>query len=230
MITIRKSHERGHANHGWLDTYHSFSFGHYYDPRHMNWRYLRVLNEDRIAPGAGFPTHPHDNMEIFSYVTEGVLEHKDSLGSTAQVKPGRAQLMSAGSGITHSEYNPSKEDETHLFQVWIMPAQRNRQPRYQELDFDPSAQDNQLKLLASPNGEAGSMEIGQAVRIYTAQLEEGTRLSLPTGSHGWLQVLSGQVKLGEHTLGAGDAAGTEGDAPLPLTSMEVAEILWFAMD
>lgn len=230
MIKIRKSEERGHANHGWLDTHHSFSFGHYYDQEHMNWRYLRVLNEDHIVAGGGFPTHPHDNMEIFSYVTEGVLEHKDSLGSKAQVRPGRAQLMRAGSGITHSEYNPSKSEPTHLFQVWILPAQRNQKPRYQELDFAPEELAGQLKLLASPDGREGSMEIDQNVRIYAGRLQSGDTLELPGGDYGWLQVLNGKVRLGDHTLEAGDAAGTEFEDALTLEATEAAEVLWFPMD
>ncbi len=230
MIQIRKSDERGHANHGWLDSYHSFSFGHYYDPEHMNWRYLRVLNEDRIAAGAGFPTHPHDNMEIFSYVTEGALEHKDSLGNTARVHPGRAQLMRAGTGITHSEYNPSEEDPTHLFQVWILPAKRNQPPRYQELDFSPDELDGRLKLLAAPGSNSDAMDIDQDVRIYAGRLGAGEKVSLPRGEYGWLQVLSGQVRLNEHPLDAGDAAGVENESDLTLEGVKSAEVLWFSMD
>lgn len=230
MLTIRRSNERGHAKHGWLESFHTFSFGQYYDPKHINWRYLRVLNEDRIAPGAGFPTHPHDNMEIFSYVTEGVLEHKDSLGSTAQVKPGRAQLMSAGSGIMHSEYNPSESTETHLFQVWLIPAKRNQPPRYQELDFSLDESNQGLKLLAAPEGMADAMEIGQQARIYAGRLDPGQIVALPDCGYGWLQILVGKVKLQHAVLEAGDAAGTENEAALNLKSLDSAEILWFAMD
>lgn len=230
MIKIRKSQERGHDNHGWLDTHHTFSFGSYHDPEHMNWHHLRVLNDDIIAAGTGFPTHPHDNMEIFSYVTEGILEHKDSLGSTAQVRPGRAQLMSAGSGVTHSEYNPSETERTHLFQVWIMPATNNAEPNYQESDFEPENIRNGVKLLAHPDGIDGSMTIRQDTRIYTGQLEAGQSLDLPNGKYGWLQVISGSTKLNDHLLSVGDGAGTEGETTLKLTATEDTEFLWFAMD
>lgn len=229
MIKLRKSEERGHANHGWLDTHHTFSFGNYNDPEHMSWRYLRVLNDDIIAGGAGFPTHPHDNMEIFSYVTEGALEHKDSLGSTAQVRPGRVQLMSAGSGVTHSEYNPSETEQTHLFQVWIIPATCNAEPKYQELDYDPASLHNSIKLLAHPDGEDGSMTIRQNTRIYTGQLEAGQSINLPEGKYGWLQIVQGNVALNDHKLSVGDGAGTENETALKLKATSDTEFLWFAM-
>ncbi|WOO41294.1 pirin family protein [Rubellicoccus peritrichatus] len=230
MIKVRKSDERGHANYGWLDTHHTFSFGNYHDPDHMNWRYLRVLNDDLISGGSEFPNHPHDNMEIFSYVTEGKLEHKDSLGNIAQVRPGRVQLMSAGSGITHSEYNPSKTERTHLFQVWIMPSIRNTEPTYQELDYDLEELNNSLKLLVAPESNEGAMTIRQKTRIYTGQLDTNKSINLPVDRYGWLQIIKGSITLNGHALSVGDGAGTKDENALKLTAQKDTEFLWFSMD
>ena len=236
MIDIRKSSERGHANHGWLDTHHSFSFGEYYDPANMGFRSLRVLNEDHIAPDAGFPTHPHANMEIFSYLASGRLAHRDSLGSTAEIFPGRVQLMSAGTGIRHSEFNPSPTEPTHLLQVWLLPESNGLEPNYQELDYTPTDVENRLKLLASQDGEGGSMVIRQQARIYAAQLKPGNSLALPLGDNesGWLQLVRGKVTLNstadeDVTLQAGDGAAVEFAGALTLSAFEDAEFLWFAM-
>ncbi|MEM9227193.1 MAG: pirin family protein, partial [Verrucomicrobiota bacterium] len=231
MITHRKSQERGHANHGWLDSHHTFSFGQYYDPAHMGFRFLRVLNEDKIAPASGFPIHPHADMEIFSYVSSGRLAHKDDLGNYAEIHPGKVQLMSAGTGIRHSEFNPSEEESTHLIQVWLLPEKKGLEPNYQELVYPPTDANNQLKLLASPGGDKGSMSIRQQVSIYAGQLEQGAKLTLPLGEHqsGWLQLIHGQAELNDLQLAVGDGAAVEYAGALTLDARESTEFLWFAM-
>ncbi len=231
MIKVRKSTDRGHAEHGWLDTHHSFSFGEYYDPEHMGFRSLRVLNEDHIAPEAGFPTHPHANMEIFSYMVSGRLAHKDSLGSTAEIFPGRVQLMSAGTGIRHSEFNPSNSESSHLLQVWLTPERNGLEPNYQELDFASEDVENRLKLLASPDGSEGVMRIRQRARIYAGKLSAGHVLKLPLAKDesGWLQLVQGAVELNDTQLTAGDAAAVEYAGRLELKALADAEFLWFAM-
>ena len=209
--TLRRSQERGHANHGWLDTRHSFSFADYYDPRHMGFRSLRVINQDLIAPGHGFGTHPHRNMEIFSYLLEGQLEHKDSMGNGRVLSPGQIQLMSAGSGVTHSEFNPNADQQAHLLQIWITPNQNGLTPSYTEWHPDP-AQENEAKVLViSPDGRDNSATIHQDADVYRLRLSAGQSVShqLAADRGLWLQVISGQWEVDGKTLYPGDAISTE---------------------
>src|SRR5713101_4242056 len=166
MMRIRKANERGHANHGWLDTYHTFSFADYHDPEYMGFRSLRVINEDRVAPGQGFGTHPHRDMEIITYILEGSLEHKDSMGNGSVIRPGDVQRMSAGTGVTHSEYNPSKTETLHLLQIWILPDRRGHTPGYEQKEIGGAEKRGQLRLIASPDGRDGSVSIHQDARLY----------------------------------------------------------------
>ncbi|MCB0330774.1 MAG: pirin family protein, partial [Bdellovibrionales bacterium] len=206
MITIRKSEERGHANHGWLDTYHTFSFADYRDPEHLMFRKLRVMNEDRIAPNNGFGTHPHDNMEIITYVISGELEHRDSMGNGSIIKAGEFQLMSAGTGITHSERNPSRDIETHLYQMWVFPEERGLTPSYSQKSF--AAAQNQIQLVASREAGNGSLPIHQDMKLYLCRLENGGQIELPLAEsrYGWIQAISGDFLLNGQRLSAGDGA------------------------
>lgn len=230
MLTIRKAEERGHADHGWLDSHHTFSFANYHDPKHMGFRSLRVINDDIIAGGGGFPFHNHENMEIISYVTEGALEHRDSMGNGSVIRPGDVQLMSAGSGVEHSEFNHLKDAPTHLFQIWIRPSEKGLEPTYAERHFEDDALANQLRLIVSPDGAEGSLVIRQDARIYAARLDEGAGVDHVSGAdrHLWLQVLSGAVVVNGELLSAGDAASTaEGGAEIAVVARESAEILLF---
>jgi len=177
MIQIRKAHERGHFNHGWLDTYHTFSFGDFHDPEHMGFRSLRVMNEDRVAPGKGFGTHPHRDMEIVTYVLEGALEHKDSMGNGEVLCPGEFQRMSAGTGITHSEFNPSDSEPVHLYQIWLLPELKRIEPSYEQKQFPDDEMTNRLRLVASPNASDGSLMIHQYARTHFAKLEDGMQIT-----------------------------------------------------
>lgn len=210
-ITLRKSDERGHADHGWLDARHSFSFAGYYDPRHMGFRSLRVINQDRIAPGGGFPTHPHRDMEIFTYVLEGALQHRDSMGNGRVLKPGQIQLMSAGSGITHSEFNPSATEPLHLLQIWIHPHASGLQPTYTEWNPDAAAESEPKALLISPDGRENSAVIRQDAFVYRIKLSPGqsVRHSLAEGRGLWLQLIHGDLDLNSTKLQPGDAAHSE---------------------
>ncbi len=234
MITLWPGRERGRFQIDWLDSRHTFSFGEFYDPAKMGWRQLRVINDDNIAGGGGFPPHPHRDMEIFSYVTAGELEHQDSLGHKARVGTGRVQLMSAGTGIRHSEYNPSKTAPIHLLQIWITPRTPGGPPHYQELDFKETDRANRLKLLAAPQATDGALEIRQDVRIYTSRLAAGKNLPLPLTAKqgGWLQVVDGTLSLepGAQKLAPGDAAAVESESKLAITSITDAELLWFVFD
>ena len=224
MITLRPAAERGHAKYDWLDTYHTFSFDSYYDPKHMGFRSLRVINEDRVAPGAGFPTHPHRDMEIITWVLEGALEHKDSMGTGSVIRPGEAQRMSAGTGVTHSEYNQSKSEPVHLLQIWILPNKKGIQPGYEQRAFP--LKENELQLAAGP---AGPVTIHQDVQLYAARLSPDHRVTHPLerGRHGWLQVARGRVRLNNKDLSAGDGAAVSGEEQLEITAVEAAEILLF---
>jgi redox-sensitive bicupin YhaK (pirin superfamily) len=208
---IRRSAERGHAHHGWLDSYHSFSFADYYDPRFMGFRSLRVINQDRVAPGRGFGTHPHRNMEIFSYVVEGALEHKDSMGNGRVLAPGQIQLMSAGTGVTHSEFNPSHEQEAHFLQIWLTPRQHGLSPRYTEWHPDPARENDPKVLVISPDGEDGSAVIQQDAWVYRLHLAAGQEMTHELGVERglWLQVIRGDIEVGGQMLHAGDAISTE---------------------
>lgn len=229
-FTLRKSNERGHADHGWLDSRFSFSFAEYHDPKHMHFRTLRVINEDHIAAGGGFPMHPHRDMEIFSYVLEGALAHKDSMGNSRELKPGQIQLMSAGSGVTHSEFNPSKTDKTHMLQVWLFPDKRNLQPGYTEWHPKPEHANESKVLVISPDGREDSAVIHQDANIYRLKLTKGQEIThdLTTGRGAWLQLARGSVSLNGNTaLSAGDAASTSDAGTLTVTATEDSEALLF---
>ena len=229
MITIRRSDERGHADHGWLDTYHTFSFADYHDPAHMAFRVLRVMNEDRVAPGQGFGMHPHHDMEIVTLVLEGALEHRDSLGNGELLRPGELQRMTAGTGITHSEFNPSRTEPVHLYQIWIFPERRGLEPSYEQRAFDPVGRRNALQLVASRDGAEGSLRIHQDARIHLANLEPGKSLELEVaaGRHAWLQVLRGAATVGGHALAAGDGASASGPERIAVASAAGAELMLF---
>lgn len=226
MVTIRASQERGHANHGWLDTYHSFSFDSYYDPKNMGFRSLRVINEDRVGPGAGFPTHPHRDMEIVTYVLEGELEHKDSMGSGGVIRPGELQRMSAGTGVTHSEFNHSKTEGVHLLQIWILPKERGLRPSYEQKQF---GLDGGLRVIASPDGRDGSLTLNQDVSIFAGRLPANQKANhtLANGRHAWVQVARGKVQLNGKELSAGDGAAISEEAAVSITAVEPAEVLLF---
>ncbi len=205
MITIRKAQERGHFNHGWLDTFHTFSFADYYDPEHMGFRSLRVINDDRVAPGMGFGTHPHRDMEIITYVLEGELAHKDSMGNGSTIRPGEVQRMSAGTGVRHSEANPSPAQWLHLLQIWILPDREGIKPGYEQKMFEKSERQGTLRLVASPDGAEGSVTIHQDVRLYATLLDgEEVQHQFASGRHGWLHVARGRVTVNEIELGEGD--------------------------
>ncbi|SKB03027.1 hypothetical protein SAMN02745166_03745 [Prosthecobacter debontii] len=226
---IRKSHERGHADHGWLDSHHTFSFADYYDPAHMGFRSLRVINQDRVAPGGGFPTHPHRDMEIFSYVLEGSLAHKDSLGNGRELKPGQIQLMSAGKGVLHSEFNPSRSDPAHFLQIWIQPQARSLVPSYTEWHPDPALEKEPKVLVISPDGRENSAVIHQDAEVYRVRLEDEAQVTheVKTGRGVWFQLIRGQVTANGQTLNPGDALSTEDAGTLTLTSSGETEGLLF---
>jgi len=228
MIQLRKAQDRGHANHGWLDSWHTFSFADYHDPRHMGFSALRVINEDRVSPGEGFPTHPHRDMEIITYVLEGALEHKDSLGTGSVILPGEIQRMSAGTGIRHSEFNHSQSEPVHFLQIWILPSSQGVKPGYEQKRIDIAELNNNLRLVASPDGRDGSVTIQQDTRLYTARLnnEEVTHALAP-GRHAWLQVARGAVRINGTMLQAGDGAGIENEPSLQLAADGSAEVLLF---
>lgn len=209
--TLRKSNERGHANHDWLDSWHTFSFADYYDPQHIGFRSLRVINQDIIAPGRGFGAHPHRNMEIFSYLLDGQLEHKDSMGNGRVLLPGQIQLMSAGTGVTHSEFNPNADQQAHLLQIWIQPRQSGLTPSYTEWHPDPALENANKVLVISADGRDGSATIHQGVDIYRLRLQAGDAVdhSLEAGRGLWLQVINGEIEVDGRTLRAGDAVSAE---------------------
>ena len=229
MITIRKSEERGHFSHGWLDTFHTFSFDQYYDPAHMHWRSLRVINEDRVAPGQGFPTHSHRDMEIITYILSGALEHRDSMGSGSVIRPGDVQRMSAGSGVSHSEFNPSDSESVHLLQIWILPESHGLAPSYEEKSFSEVERRGRLRLVASEDGREGSVTIQQDARLYAAILDGGASVEHTLGAnrYAWLQVARGAVKLNEFDLQQGDGAAVSNGTDLKIVGQEPAEILLF---
>ncbi len=229
MISIRKAHERGHADHGWLKTFHTFSFADYHDPRHMHWSALRVINEDFVAPGQGFGTHPHKDMEILTYILEGQLEHKDSLGTGSVITPGEVQRMSAGTGVTHSEYNPSPSEPVHLLQIWILPEKKGIKPGYEQKRFDPKMLENRFRLIASRDGRDGSVIIHQDASVHAAILTPGEKISLPLNLErkAWLQIARGSLTYAGHSLQAGDGAGIQEESTLELTGKEKSEMLLF---
>jgi hypothetical protein len=231
MIQVRKSEERGHANHGWLDTYHTFSFADYYDPKFMGFRSLRVVNEDRVAPGAGFGRHGHRDMEILTYVLDGSLAHKDNMGHQQALGPNEIQRMSAGTGVMHSEFNPSKSDRLHFFQIWIEPATTGTQPSYEQIRFEPKEKQNKLKRLAGPVAGDGAARINQDAQVFVAELAKGIEIpySLAPNRAAWVHVVRGEVVVNGHTLRTGDAAAVSGENRLALTGgdAEASEVLLF---
>lgn len=229
MIIIRKSEERGHLNHGWLDTYHTFSFDQYYDPAHTHWRTLRVINEDRVAGGKGFPTHSHRDMEIVTYILSGALEHRDSMGNGSVIRPGDVQRMTAGTGVAHSEFNPSPDEPVHLLQIWILPAARNLPPGYEQKFFSDDERAGRLRLIASEDGSDGSVQIHQDARVYAAIIDEGKAVAheLKADRYGWLQIARGSVSLNDVELSQGDGAAISRDRELIIAARDQAEVLLF---
>lgn len=227
MIAIRKSDERGGANHGWLDTRHTFSFADYYDPAQMEFRDLRVLNEDRVAPAAGFPPHGHADMEILTVVLEGALRHKDSMGTSSAIKPGEVQRMTAGTGVVHSEMNESRTDPVHLLQIWIKPERRGLKPGYEQKDF--SKEKGPLVPVASRDGRGGSLTIHQDATVYRVHLAPGLEVvhELGPARHAWLQVMSGDVELNGIKLAAGDGAAVSREKTLRIRGASEADALLF---
>ena len=231
MIALRKSQDRGHANHGWLDSYHTFSFAGYYDPEEMGFGTLRVINEDRVAPGMGFGTHPHRDMEIISYVLEGELAHKDSMGTGSVIRPGDVQKMSAGTGVSHSEFNPSAEKPVHFLQIWIEPNQRGVKPSYEQQTFSVEQKRARLRLIASPDGADGSVRIHQDARVYASVLEgdDAVTYALPAGRSAYVHVARGSVQLNGTALTAGDGAKINAEKEIRLSNGDGAEVLLFDM-
>ncbi len=231
MITLRRAHDRGHANHGWLDSYHTFSFADYYDPREMGFGPLRVINEDRVQAGRGFGTHGHRDMEIITYVLDGALEHKDSLGTGSVIEPGDVQRMSAGTGVLHSEYNHSQRDLVHFLQIWIEPRQRGVQPGYEQKRFSVAQKQGRLRLVASPDGADGSVRIHQDAWVYASVLDGGDVVSyaLPAGHKAYVHVARGAVELNGQPLAAGDGAKISGESELRFGKGQQAELLLFDM-
>ena len=229
MITVRKSSDRGHFDFGWLDTHHTFSFGDYFDPGQVGFRSLRVLNEDRVAPGRGFGAHPHRDMEIITYVLDGAVEHADNTGSRGVIRPGIVQRMSAGSGIVHSERNESAKDPVHFLQVWITPNRAGVPARYEDRLFPLEQRRNRLALLISPDGADGSLDIHQDAKLFSGVLDAGTRLdhSIAPGRHAWIQIARGQVTLNGVTLAQGDGAAVSEETRLAIEAISDAEVLVF---
>ena len=229
MISIRRGQERGGGNFGWLNTRHSFSFDSYYDPKHMGFRSLRVMNEDWVAPGEGFPLHPHRDMEIITYVLEGALQHKDSLGTGSVIRPGDGQRMSAGRGIRHSEMNASDTEKVHLLQIWILPDRQGYEPSYEQKAFPESEKRGQLRLIAGPDGKNGSVTIHQDAKLYVSLLAPGEEVEheLAPGRHAWLQIAKGAVELNGRKLNSGDGAAVSNEQKLTIHGTEDAEILLF---
>ncbi len=232
MTEIRRSHERGHANHGWLDSFHSFSFAGYHDPRHMGFGPLRVINEDRVAPGQGFGTHSHRDMEIISYVLEGALAHKDSMGNGSTLRPGDVQRMSAGTGVAHSEFNASEHEPVHFLQIWIEPDVRGVAPGYEEKRFDAAAKRGRLRLIASPDGRDGSVTLHRNAFVYAALLDGTESASHPArpGRRIYVHVVRGEVEIDGERLGPGDAMKITEPGPVVLRDGRDAEVLLFDLD
>ena len=229
MLTVRKAEERGHANHGWLDTYHTFSFADYHDPREMGYGPLRVINDDKVQPGQGFGTHGHRDMEIITYVLEGALEHKDSMGNGSVIRPGDVQRMSAGTGVRHSEFNPSRNEGVHLLQIWIEPKITGVKPSYEEKQFGPAEKKGQLRLIASPDGREGSVTIHQDARVYVALLDgkDAVAHQLAPERRAYVHIARGAVKVNGIVLKGGDGAKIAGESKLEFSGEKQAELLLF---
>lgn len=230
MMKVRKSHERGHANYGWLDTRHTFSFADYYHPEHMEFRALRVINDDRVTGGEGFPTHPHRDMEIISYVVEGALEHKDSMGNGSIIRPGEVQRMRAGTGVTHSEYNHSTTEPVRFLQIWVLPEEQGLDPGYEQKLFGDERR-GRLRLVASREGDGGSVQVQQDLLMFASLLEDGQQVQceLAPGRHAWLQIVRGTVMVDGTELGEGDGASFSGVSSIAIQSVGSSELLLFDM-
>jgi redox-sensitive bicupin YhaK (pirin superfamily) len=231
MIKIRKANDRGHANHGWLDTYHTFSFADYYDPQWMGYRSLRVINDDLVMPGMGFGTHPHRDMEIITYILSGSLEHKDSMGNGRVIRTGEFQYMAAGTGVRHSEFNPAADEPVHLLQIWIVPDRQGVIPRYAEKSLK-DAPAGALYLVSSKTGRDGSIAIHQDADLWLAKLDTGNRVThkLADGRHAWIHVTEGEVSLNNKTLGPGDAAAVSKETVLELAATKPSKMLLFDLN
>ena len=229
MIQVRKAAERGHFDHGWLDTYHTFSFGDYYDPDHMGFRSLRVINDDRVQPGQGFGMHGHRDMEIVTYVLDGALEHKDSMGNGSILRAGELQRMTAGTGVRHSEFNPSDKEWVHLYQIWLLPQRKGLKPSYEELAVGEEEKRGRFRLVASPDGAAGSLTIHQDARLYLASLlpGEGVAHAIEPGRAAWLQVLRGSVNVLGNDLSAGDGVAVTDENAISVQAPIPSEVLLF---
>lgn len=229
MMKIRPAKERGHANHGWLDSHHTFSFADYYDARHMGFRLLRVINEDRVAPAQGFGTHPHRDMEIVSYVLEGALEHKDSMGTNGVIRPGDVQRMSAGTGVRHSEFNASKDEPVHFLQIWLAPGRQGIEPGYEQKAFSKEDKQGKLRLIASPDGRDGSVTIHTDASIHAGCFATGesAELELGGGRNAWVQVARGSVKVNGAVLAQGDGAAISEEQSVKVEGVEDSEVLVF---
>ncbi|WP_422103191.1 pirin family protein [Vreelandella sp.] len=226
-MKIRRSNERGYADHGWLRSYHTFSFANYMDPNHMGFRALRVINEDRVSAGHGFGAHPHRDMEIISYVLEGEMEHKDNMGNGEVMRPGDVQRMSAGTGVLHSEFNHSQENGLHFLQIWIEPAQRGIRPSYEQKHFPEADRQGQWRLVISQEGHNGSVSVNQDMNLYASLLSAGDQVAAPPSRYAWLHVVKGAVEVNGETLTTGDAAAFTPDEQFELTCTDASEVLLF---
>ncbi len=229
MIQVRKSGDRGHANHGWLKAKHSFSFADYYDPKNMGFSILRVINEDRITGGNGFGAHPHRDMEIITYIIDGALAHKDSMGNAAVIRPGEVQTMSAGTGVRHSEYNELQDQETHLLQIWLLPKQMNVKPSYGQKAFEKVLNEKDVVLVVSPDGREGSIAMNLEADLYASKLKEGKQLEfkLKPGRSAWVQIIAGELTLNSDKLSAGDGAAISDESLLKIESKKDSHFLYF---
>ena len=229
MFQIRKANQRGHTDHGWLNTYHTFSFAKYQDPQHMGFRSLRVINEDRVAPGQGFGMHSHVNMEIISYVLSGFLEHKDGMGNGKVLRPGAFQRMSAGTGVTHSEFNPSATEPVHFYQIWLEPNESNIEPSYEQKEFADAEKRGRLRLVASPDGRDGSLTIRQDARVFLSVVlvNDEITYSLPVDRYAWLQLLSGEAMVNNHLLSASDGVAISDEPKITIQGNEESEFMLF---
>ncbi len=229
MLTLRKAGDRGHANHGWLDTYHSFSFANYYDRNHMGFRSLRVINEDRIAAGSGFPTHPHRDMEIVTYVVSGAIAHRDSLGNTEVIGANGVQRFSAGTGITHSEFNASQTEPLHILQIWLLPDTEGLPPSYEQKLFPAETKQGRWQAIATPDAEHGAVKLHQDAGLFATILTPGEQRSytLQPGRHAWVQVVNGDITLNGTPLTAGDGAAISNETELLVEAATDAEVLLF---
>ena len=232
MLSIRKSHERGHFDHGWLKTYHTFSFDQYYDPRYMGFRDLRVINEDFVAPGRGFPMHAHRDMEIITYILEGGLQHEDSMGNGSVIRPGDVQRMTAGTGVRHSERNASLSERVHLLQIWILPNAEGLQPGYEQKAFSEDERRGQMRLIASNEGRDGSVRLNQDVNLYASILDAGQEIehAMDAARYGWIQVARGSISVNGENAGQGDGVIAVGASSLKIKAQETTEILLFDLN